>query len=68
MNYKTYQIIQFPLISASGKTVYTAEGAIVDEVVVDMSQDKEIMKLPHIHYVSLSRVKKKLENIYSEPE
>ena len=40
MNYKTYQRIQFPLAPASGKTVNKAEGATVDEVVVDLSQDK----------------------------
>ena len=43
---------------ASGKTVYKAEGAIVDKVVVDLSQDKKMSKLPHIQYVALSRVKK----------
>ena len=49
---------------ASGKTVYKAEGATVDDVVCDLSQDKIIRKIPHIHYVALSRVKKKLENLY----
>ena len=63
MNYKTYQRIQFPLTPASGKTVYKAEGATVDIIVVDLSQDKKIRKIPHIHYVALSRVKK-LENLY----
>ena len=63
MNYKTYQRIPFPLTPASGKTVYKAEGATVDEVVVDLSQDKKIRKIPHIHYVALSRVKI-LENIF----
>ena len=63
INYKTYQRIQFPLIPASGKTVYKAEGATVDEVVADLSQDKKIRKIPHIHYVALSRVNK-LENLY----
>ena len=61
--YKTYQRIQFPLTPASGKTVCKAEGATVDEVVVDLFQDKKIRKKTHIHYVALSRVKK-LENIY----
>ena len=63
MNYKTYQRIQFPLTPASGKTIYKAEGATVDEVVVDLSQNKKIRKVPHVHYVALSRVKK-LENLY----
>ena len=63
VNYKTYQRIQFPLTPASGKSVWKAEGATVVEVVVDLSQDKRIRKIPHIHYVALSRVKK-LENLY----
>ena len=58
MNYKTYQRVQFPLTPASGKSVFKAESATVDEVVVDLSQDKKIRKIPHIHYVALSRVKK----------
>ena len=53
MNYKTYQRIQFPLTPASGKTVYKAEGATVDEVVVDLSQDKKIRKIPLCCYISL---------------
>ena len=61
MNYKTYQRIQFPLTPASGKTVYKAEGATVGEVVLDLSQDTKIRKIPHIHSVAISRVKK-LEN------
>ena len=32
-------------------------------MVVDLSQFKRIRKIPHIHYVALSRVKK-LENLY----
>ena len=48
---------------ASGKTVYKAEGSTVDKGVVDLSQDKQIRKLPHIHYVALNRVKK-LEDLY----
>ena len=62
LNYKTYQRIQFPLRPASGKTVYKAEGA-TDKVVVDLSQNKKIRKILHIHYVALSRVKK-LEDLY----
>ena len=63
VNYKTYQRIQFPLTPASRKSVWKAEGATVDEAVVDLYQDKRIRKIPHIHYVALSRVKK-LENLY----
>ena len=68
-NYKTFQRSQFPVTPASGKTVYKAEGATVDRVVVDLSQGvdkngkprKYIM--PHMHYVAFSRVKK-LEDLY----
>ena len=63
LNYKTYQRIQFPLRPASGKSVCKAEGTTVDKVVVDLSHDKQIRKIPHIHYVALSRVKK-LEDLY----
>ena len=64
LNYKTYQRIQFPLTPASGKSVCKAEGATVDRVVVDLSQEKRIIKkIPHIHYVAISRVKK-LEELY----
>ena len=48
---------------ALGKTVYKAEGATIDKVVVDLSQDKKNRKIPHIHYVALSRVKKH-EDLY----
>ena len=41
MNYKTYQIIQIPLTPASGKSVWKAEDATVDRVVVDLSQEKK---------------------------
>ena len=63
VNYKTYQRIQFPLTPASGKSVWKAEGATVDRVVVDLSQEKPIRKIPHIHYVALSRVKR-LKDLY----
>ena len=63
LNYKTYQRIQFPLTPASGKSVWKAEGATVDRVVVDLSQEKGIVKIPHIHYVALSRVKR-LTDLY----
>ena len=58
MNYKAYQRIQFSLTPASGKSVWKAEGATVDRVVVDLSQEKKICKIPHIHYVALSGVKR----------
>ena len=63
LNYKTYQRIQFPLTPASGKSVWKAEGATVDRVVVDLSQEKRIVKIPHIHYVALSRAKR-LKDLY----
>ena len=44
VNYKTYQTIQFPLTPASGKSVLKAEGATVDRVVVDLSQEKKYVK------------------------
>ena len=63
VNYKTFQRSQFPLTPASGKTVYKAEGATVDKVVVDLSQKDRKYKMPHMHYVAFSRVKK-LEDLY----
>ena len=63
LNFKTYQKIQFPLRPASGKTVFKVEGATVDKIVVDVSQNKQIRKILHIHYVALSRVEK-LEDLY----
>ena len=62
VNYKTFQRSQFPVTPASGKTVWKAEGATVDKVVVDLSQ-KQTKKIPHVHYVAFSRVKK-LEDLY----
>ena len=52
-----------PLRPASDKTVYKAEGDTVDKVVVNLSQNKKIKKIPHIHYAALSRMKK-LEDLY----
>ena len=63
VNYKTFQRSQFPLTPVSGKTVYKAEGATVDRVVVDLSQKDRKYKMPHMHYVAFSRVKK-LEDLY----
>ena len=62
VNYKTFQRSQFPVTQASGKTVWKAEGATVDKVVVDLSQ-QPVRKIPHVHYVAFSRVKK-LEDLY----
>ena len=47
----------------SGKSVWKAEGETVDRVVVDLSQQTRQCKIPHIHYVAFSRVKK-LEDLY----
>ena len=43
-NHKTYQRIQCPLRPAAGKTVYKAEGATVDKVVVGLTQKKSLGK------------------------
>ena len=42
VNYKTYQRIQFFLTPTSGKSIWKAEGATVDRVVADLSQEKRI--------------------------
>ena len=63
LNHKTYQRIQFPLTPASGKSVWKAEGATVDRIVVDLSQLTKQCKIPHIHYVAFSRVRK-LDDLY----
>ena len=47
VNYKTFQRIQFPLTPASGKSVWKAEGATVDRVVVDLSQENGGTKKYH---------------------
>ena len=59
--YKMYQRIQFPLRPAAAKTIH--KGITEDEAVVDLTQHKRVMKVPHIHYVAFSRVRK-LENLY----
>ena len=48
---------------ASGKSVWKAEGATVDRVVVYLSQLTRQCKIQHIHYVAFSRVKK-LDDLY----
>ena len=61
-NRKSFQRSNFPLKPAAAKTVHKSQGCTVDEVVVDLSQTNT-KKVPHIHYVALSRVRK-LENLY----
>jgi DNA replication protein DnaC len=56
INHNTFQKIQFPLRPSAGKTVHKAQGCTVDEIVIDLSQNKT-RKTPHIHYVALSRVR-----------
>ncbi|XP_060561861.1 uncharacterized protein LOC132721554 [Ruditapes philippinarum] len=53
---KTINRIQFPLQPSAGRTVHRAQGTTLDQVVIDLSQRK-VRKIPHIHYVALSRVR-----------
>lgn len=55
-NRKTYERVQFPLQPSAAKTVHKSQGAILESVVVSLSQTKQ-RKIPHIHSVALSRVK-----------
>ena len=61
--FKMSQWIQFPLRAAAAKTVHKAQEITEDEIVVDLTQYKGTRKVPHIHYVAFSRVRK-LENLY----
>ena len=61
--FKMYQRIQFPLRAAAAKTVHKAQGITEDKIVADLTQYKGIRKVPHVHYVAFSRVRK-LENLY----
>lgn len=54
--YKSYERIQFPLKPAAAKTIHKSQGDTLNEVVVDMGT-KHKRKIPHIHYVALSRVR-----------
>lgn len=54
--YKTYQRIQFPIRPAAAKTIHKSQGDTLDEVVVGLNS-KCKAKIPHIHYVALSRVR-----------
>ena len=55
-NRKTFQRIQFPLQPSAGRSVHRAQGSTLERVVVDLSQRK-CRKVPHLHYVALSRVR-----------
>lgn len=55
-NKKTYERVQFPLQASAGKTIHKAQGATLSSAVINLSQTKQ-RKIPHIHYVALSRVK-----------
>ncbi|XP_069136358.1 uncharacterized protein [Argopecten irradians] len=61
-NRKTFERIQFPLQPSAAKTVHKAQGATLDKVVVSLSQSRK-RKIPHIHYVALSRVRS-LNNLH----
>ncbi|CAC5366845.1 unnamed protein product [Mytilus coruscus] len=54
--YRTFERIQFPLRPAAGKTIHKSQGDTLQEVVVSL-KSKRKGKIPHIHYVALSRVK-----------
>ena len=62
--YKMFQRTQFPLRPAAAKTIHKGQGITEDEAVVDLTQHKRFMKLPHMHYVAFSRVRK-LKNLYN---
>lgn len=55
-NRKTYQRVQFPLQPSAGKTIHKAQGATLSKAVISLAQTKQ-RKIPHIHYVALSRVR-----------
>ena len=52
----TIQRIQFPLVPAAGRSVHRAQVSTLDTVSMDLTQNKT-RKVPHLHYVVLSRVK-----------
>ena len=64
--YKMYQRIQFPLRPAAAKPIHKGQGIAEDEAVVDVTQHKGVRKVPHIHYVAFSRVRKPGKFIHSE--
>ena len=53
--YKNFERIQMPLRPAAGKTIHKSQGDTLKEVVVSLDS-KCKGKIPHIHYVALSRV------------
>ncbi|WAQ97356.1 hypothetical protein MAR_030046 [Mya arenaria] len=55
-NKKTFERIQFPLEPSAGRSVHRAQGTTLDCVVIDLSQ-RRTRKVPHLHYVVLSRVR-----------
>ncbi|XP_060603545.1 uncharacterized protein LOC132756482 [Ruditapes philippinarum] len=55
-NKKTFERIQFPLQPSAGRSVHRAQGTTLDSFVIDLSQRKT-RKVPHFHYVALSRVR-----------
>ena len=52
----TIQRIQFPLVPAAGRSVHRAQGSTLEKVVFDLTQNIT-RKVPHLHFVALSRVK-----------
>ena len=57
----TFERIQFPLQPSAGRSVHRAQGTTLNRVVIDLSQQRA-RKVPHIHYVALSRVRS-LQNL-----
>ena len=62
-NFTMYQRRQLELRPAAAKPVHKGQGITEDEVVVDLTQYHGVRKVPHIHYVSFSKVRK-LKNLY----
>ena len=52
----------FPLQPAAGRSVHRAQGITLDKVVIDLTQNAT-RKVPHLHYVALSRVRS-MQNLY----
>ena len=53
---KTYERTQFPLRPAAAKTIHKSQGDTMNDVVVSLDTTCKA-KIPHIHYVALSRVR-----------
>ena len=58
----TVQRTQFQLQPAAGRSVHRAQGITLDKVVIDLTQNAT-RKVPHLHYVALSRVRS-MQNLY----